>query len=466
VKRGFKLIILAVVLVLLAGAYIILKGLDLNGEKEAEATPLLLKETAQGDITSLGWSYAADKPVFVKSDTGWRLEGDDKFPVKQSEVDDLAAKLVKLEAEQAVTVSGDISDYGLDAPGLTVSYKTTDGTENTLVFGDVNSLTGDYYATLNGDNSTVYLINSELPKAFMLELKSLLSYETVPDAAFENVSSFTVTSSRGSKAIVYLADNGGLSYTGTYKRFLYEDDKYYAVDDTKAKNIISKVTAIDFTDCVSYDATEAELESYGLSEPALKATVEFNDADGISASYTLEFGGYKDESCYVRLEGSSMVYLADAAIEDSLALLSYESLRPDDVCLMDWDTVDRMDISLKGKTYTVNIASGHTTDADGKDLTTRSFTSGDKLLDAEKGQALLDAINKLKKSGEASVSANRGEQIAISFHRNTATFKEMTLTLYMYDSSSSLVSFNGETRLLVSSESVNELVTLAEELLG
>jgi hypothetical protein len=36
----------------------------------------------------------------------------------------------------------------------------------------------------------------------------------------------------------------------------------------------------------------------------------------------------------------------------------------------------------------------------------------------------------------------------------------------MYDSSSSLVSFNGETRLLVSSESVNELVTLAEELLG
>ena len=465
-KRGFKLIALVVVLGLLAGGYLLLKSLDLNGEKEPEATPLLLKETAQGDITSISWSYAADKPVFVKSETGWKLEGDDKFPVKQSAVDDLTAKLVKLEAEQAVTVSGDISEYGLDAPGLTVSYKTTDGSENTLVFGDVNSLTGGYYATFNGDNSTVYLINSELPTAFMLELKTMLSYETLPTAAFENVSTFTVATSEGAKAIVHLVDNGGLSYTSSYKRFLYEGDKYYAADDTKARDIISKVTDISFTDCVSYDATQGELEEYGLSKPALKVTVEFIDAEGISASYTLEFGGYKDSSCYVRLEGSSMVYLADAAIEDSLALLSYESLQPDDVCLMNWDTVDSMDISLKGKTYSVVLDSGHTTDADGKDLTTRSFTSGDKLLDAEKGQALLDAIYNLKSSGEASGQANRGEQIAITFHRNTATFKELTLTLYMYDSASSLVSFNGETRLLVSSSSASELVTLAVELLG
>jgi hypothetical protein len=84
VKRGFKLIILAVVLVLLAGAYIILKGLDLNGEKEAEATPLLLKETAQGDITSLGWSFAADKPVFVKSDTAGGLRATISFPLSKA----------------------------------------------------------------------------------------------------------------------------------------------------------------------------------------------------------------------------------------------------------------------------------------------------------------------------------------------------------------------------------------------
>ncbi len=43
-KRGFKLLSLVLVLAVLAGGYIFLKSLDLNGEKEPEATAIVLRK--------------------------------------------------------------------------------------------------------------------------------------------------------------------------------------------------------------------------------------------------------------------------------------------------------------------------------------------------------------------------------------------------------------------------------------
>ncbi len=465
-KRGFKLLVLVLVLAVLAGGYIFLKSLDLNGEREPESTEIVLRETAQEDIVSLSWSYGTDMPAFVKSEEGWKLEGDDKFPVKQSAVESLTAKLASITAEQAVTVINDINDYGFDEPGLTVSYKTTDGTEDTLVFGDVNSLTGAYYTTLNGDTETVYLINEELPKAFMKGLKDMLAYESIPAVEFENVSMLTVSDARGARGIIHLNGDNRKAYSSRYTRFYTENEDYFAVDNDKAKALINKVLKIKFSDCVTYDATPEQLEEYGLREPALRVTAEYVKGEGLTDFLTLEFGSYTGRSCYVRLEGSEMVYLADADVLDSLALMSYKSLRPDDICLMDWDTVERMDISLEGKLYTLIIETEHIKDAEGKDQTARTFMYRDKLLDAQKGQALLDAIYNLQNSGEAEGEAGRGEQLSFTFHRNTETFKEMTLSFYAYDSGNSLVGFNGEKRLLVDSEAVTGLIDMVKALLG
>ena len=58
-------------------------------------------------------------------------------------------------------------------------------------------------------------------------------------------------------------------------------------------------------------------------EPALPGNGGYVKGEGLQLS-TLEFGSYGAEH-YVR-EGSEMVYLADADVLDSLALMSYKSL--------------------------------------------------------------------------------------------------------------------------------------------
>ena len=60
-----------------------------------------------------------------------------------------------------------------------------------------------------------------------------------------------------------------------------------------------------------------------------------------------------DDACYARIAGSDMVYQIDGSVRDALLYTTQSELLPDEVLLMDWDTVDSIDITLDGATYHV-----------------------------------------------------------------------------------------------------------------
>jgi hypothetical protein len=462
-------LIFALALIVLGGGYYILKSMDLNGKKtEAEDTDIALTSVSAGDITNISWTYANENPSFTLSGGAWAYDADADFPAKQPALNDLAAKLTDIKASQAVAVADNLSDYGLDEPGLTLAF-TAAGTTYNLAFGDVNPVSGEYYAVFNDDLTKVYAIGSELPEAFQIGLYDVLSFETIPDVT--DVGVFTVTSENGTCSIVHLNDNGGLSYNSSYTRFFTLDGKEYkAADEAKVRDLVSDAADMVFIKCVDYKADDEALKSYGLDNPAVTVTLEnYTDVGGNTGTISLEFGNYEGENCYVRIGGSRMVYLVKAEVEDKLALFSYEDIRPDDVCLMDWETVDSIDITLDERVYPVNIERVYAEKSDGttgEASVTYTFSYFGTVLDASAGEAVLEAINGLKSTGSAEASIGRGEVISFTFHRNTATFKDMTLTLYKYDSTSDLVSFNGEMRLLVSADEVDKLVESVKALVG
>ncbi len=470
-KRGARLGILALALLLSAGGWLLLKSLDLNGEKsKAEETGERLTSLSPGDISNISWDYKNESLSFTFDGSVWSYDGDADFPVRQEALTELAEKLADIRATRSLAVSVGTADYGLDEPGLKLGFKAG-GSTYSLVFGDVNPVTGDRYALFNGDETRIHTFASELPEAFEIGLYDVLSFETLPDAS--EAGKLTVSSGGRTRSVVRLEDNGGLSYSSVYKRFYVEDGEYRAADENKVRDIVSLVADLVFAECVNYKAGEAELAGYGLDAPAVVATLEdFSDAEGeAGGTLTLEFGDYSGDRCYARIAGSRMVYLVMASVEDRLALFGYEDVRPDDICLMDWDTVESLDISLGGSVYTVEIKGGGApaTGSGGEAEAIRRFYLGGRELDAEAGQAVLDAIYNLKSSGEAegsvSGAAGRGEKLSFTFRRNTATFTEMTLTLYKYDSENDLVGFNGETRLLVPVEDTEELAELVGKLL-
>ena len=122
---------------------------------------------------------------------------------------------------------------------------------------------------------------------------------------------------------------------------------------------------------------------------------------------------------------------------------------------MDWDTVDSIDVTVDGATYTVVKSVQEVTDDDGSTSEETVWT-----LDGEEVAltSLLSSLNSLDSAGAAPTSEpQRSAQLSFLFHRNTETFPEVELIFYEYDSTTCLVSLDGEIRLTASREDVDGL---------
>ena len=164
-KQRIQLIILAVLLIVAAAAFLIMKN---RNEAEQASKPLMGKYTA--------FSIKSDdfKSISVDNHVG----DDESVPEMYLEKDGKSWKFVNSDAEVDVMQANQLfsliisipsdyelkdvapGSYGLDDPIRTVITEK-DGTEHVLLFGDKNEPIGEYYM-LNEDNGNVYLVVSKL----------------------------------------------------------------------------------------------------------------------------------------------------------------------------------------------------------------------------------------------------------------------------------------------------------------
>ena len=73
--------------------------------------------------------------------------------------------------------------------------------------------------------------------------------------------------------------------------------------------------------------------------------------------------------------------------------------------------------------------------------------------------SVLDSLEAPNATGSGEdLTPSRSAEISFVFNRDADTFQNVELTFYQYDSSSCLVSLNGETRLFVSRDSIVSIV--------
>lgn len=208
---------------------------------------------------------------------------------------------------------------------------------------------------------------------------------------------------------------------------------------------------------------DQELAAWGLGDSAAVVTATYTAAidegeeTAEEETFVLRLGSTSDEGTYAMLEGSTMVYLIDSETADSLRYASYSSLRSDSICSMDWDTVDRLDITLDGTTYTISFDVTET-EEDGETVTDTLYTWDGQELDSSDVESMLSAINGLIATGDSSGSGGETQLVSFTFHRNTEDqFAQLTLTLSAWDTGSCLASFTGEGSRLVDRSAVTDL---------
>lgn len=459
--RGRKLgVLLAALIVISAAAYLTLQ-LTAETEETVETTPLL--DVEADDITALSWTYDGETLSFtLGDDESWAYDGDDSFPLRESRVTSAVDALAELTATKTLEDPADLSEYGLDEPAVTVT--ATAGEESwTLLISEDTSMDGECYLSI--DDGNVYLVDSSVLDSFSYGLYDMVTLETIPD--MDTVESYTVETDNGTLSLVWLEEND-LTYSADYQWFLVQEDgTYVTLDPDLAEDYVGQVTGLSWSECVDYQADEDSLAEYGLDDPSATVTVTYltsetnDDGDTVESeeTFVLELGSYTGDGSYARIQGSNMVYLVDGTVTDALLYTDSNDLLPDDVLLMDWDTVDSVDITLDGATYHLDKSTQEVTDEETEETTEETvWTLTDEDLEVDL-ESVLTLLDDMESTGTLSGSdPELGDEITFVFNRNTDSFQTVTLTFSQYDSSSCLVTLDGETRLLVDRTSVDELI--------
>lgn len=479
-KRGTKFILLVAALAVCVGLYFLAGSFTKKQEEklvEPEAETIDISAGAEEDITALSWTYYDETLTLERQEDGWVCAEDTTCPIDGDKVSSLLSAVSGLSATATIEDAAELSEYGLVEPSLIVTVSTAAG-ETIYKLGNENAVTGAYYLLIDG-SETVYTVDSTLDVAFARSLDSLVKLESPPSDIAE-ITGLAVEIDGAVRELVYLADSAGVSYSDQLHWFAVEEDTYTALDTDKVTSLYETITGITFTSCETWNATDAELEGYGLTRPQGRVELTYTDESGASKTFTLLFGNYYGSYIYTRIEGSKMVYLISGTVLDGFM---YTDLAPTSVCLLDWDTVTGMDVTIDG--VTVSILKGIATEirtvvsdeeqTDGEEDTqpetetvevTTWTTSDGVSLSADDVSAWLSQITALTRDASADGLEGRALELAVTFHRSSVTFPEITLEFYTYDSVDSLCIFNGETKMLVARGSIENLLQGAKSFLN
>lgn len=269
-----------------------------------EETDALLADFKPGDMTAMTYTNG-EATISLVYDGLWYLDGDRQFPVRQERASAMSSAASRITMKRKFE-PGEVSDEdtGLNDPAYTITVSYKSGDRKTYYIGNYNSFNGCYYFAVDGDDS-VYMIPSGLSSAFDYSLLELAEYDKLPKLAVGDIKSYDVVKPAAS----------------------------YNVTDTE---MLEKITALYFDDCVAYKPDEDLLESYGLGSGAPTITVHYtvvkniateessvSQTAGIPVDYDMTFtvGSVSEDDDtvrYVRFNDSPLIYTMDADTMEQL----------------------------------------------------------------------------------------------------------------------------------------------------
>lgn len=314
-KRGKKMLLLLLALVLCVGGYYAAQLVGQEGAKvtEESGTFALTAQSAE-DLTGLSWSDGDEAFAFTCADGTWTVTADPAFPLNQEDVQEMADDLLALQGTCQLDGVTDLAAYGLAEPAFAVTATWADGTSTTYAMGDETPFGDGYYISLGHEN-IVYTIEDDIADIFDITMDDLAVLETIP----------TVTASTrltvGSTLDIVQEE---ASRTINAGEVWYDNVTGAALDVSAAEDLLTDAQGIAWDALAEPTASDAELAAFGVDEANATAITLY---EGDSAALTLLIGAQNDAGdYYARLPGSTMVYTVDSSNVSSLLTATADAM--------------------------------------------------------------------------------------------------------------------------------------------
>ena len=502
-KKNTALIAGIIILALLLVFYLLLHNSSKEDSQDTEKTSETAFETTVEDISEAVFKSGENEYKFTKSNDIWKYNGEENFPLDQSAFEEIISKFEKIAADRVLEKPDNISEYGLDNPTVTVSLKDKDGKEQTLQFGDTNSVTSSSYMTLNKDNKKVYMVSSTIVTSLQFDINDLAEKETFPSitditgvimerngqtfSVFKDSSSstgWTVTGWDGTKKDAgssqvseFTNPITSLSWSSFISQNT-EDLSQYGLDNPTIITINYQVTETKSTDKTKDDSADTADGSNTTDNKSKDAEAESDTTEDTEEKVTVDkqevlLIGNKteDNSYYAKLQSQSGIYTLSSSTVDNLLNAEVNQFLSTYVSDYIFADLDKVTIEKDGNTYEFTKKTEekqvesdsdkeNTEDTDteeeetttvttyymnGKEIELSDFSEFYSLISGMECQERLDTVPDMENSPE----------MTVHFYKENGV--DVTTEYYAYDSSFYLVKDSKGNASLVNKMKVKEL---------
>lgn len=350
-KQNRTLIILVVLLAILCVGYVgIVKYKEVQDQKqqeaseaEEEANKIVLNQ--MDNVAAISFNTADGQLSFHAHDDVWHYDGDEAFPLNTTKLNTILNSMNPLEATRKLEETEDLSNYGLTEPSNTVTITDNAGNQKVLNIGSMNEYSGDYYASIAGDDS-VYTIGSTLVSGLDVTLDDLLQLDTIPYLTESQITQIEYKTA--TESVVYKKEervveaeetqeatdssettSASEETTASETETVWTETRNGATidlsDSTKITDAISSISQLTMNSCEAYNVSAEQFASYGLDEANSKdIIITYNDTTSETEeqkTVTLHIGNLStQETLYycVRMDESTQVDRIAASNMDSI----------------------------------------------------------------------------------------------------------------------------------------------------
>lgn len=463
-KRIKRIGILMAVLIVACIATLVLNRYE-EKQEQIKASDAIILALPQDTVNALSWQYNDGTGLaFHYNGTTWEYDDDEAFPVSGDKVSSILSHFEQFGVKFIIEDVEDFGQYGLDEPEATLNLATESETY-AISLGDFSQMDSQRYISIGDGN--VYLVEDDPMEYMESELSSMVQHDTLPDLS--NVKNITFSGDEDYS--IFYAEDSEATYNS-------EDDLYFTLrneaetplDTTLVKRYIRSVTNLGLTNYATYNASEEELESFGMNAPALTIQLEYEvTEDDVTTTDTVTV--YLSENVqeradadqaeadgkvagtvtkYARIGQSQIIYTLTESDYTALCTAGFNDLRHKEVFWADFSKVTGMDITLDGETHVLEYRQKDAED----EKSDYAWFYGDEEISIS---TIEYAVEDLTATEFTSDSSDGKEEIAIIFHLDDANFPEVEIQLLRQNATNCMAIIDGVPTSLVLRSAVMEL---------
>ena len=156
-KRGLKLSLMLCLTAVVAGGWFLFQGTHEKEIPQESSGSFRLSDGTLDELKGVSWTTEERTWNFKHKDGTWETE-DSTGQVDQEKIQDLAEKLVSLQANRKIENVDSLEEYGLDDPEITVTAEWQGGGSTAYSMGEETPFKDGYYLLMSTQKDTVYTI--------------------------------------------------------------------------------------------------------------------------------------------------------------------------------------------------------------------------------------------------------------------------------------------------------------------